>query len=395
MTSKTKTKISVIAASSMMASLMCISLMLQGMSKAFPNASDVQIQQTYTIAYAANTVATLLAGILAKLITKKKIIFVSCILGGWAGILGLVATGTLTSIYIAGILAGLAAGAISVVTAVIAENFESSERAGVIGLQSFALNIVSTLMGVACGYLAAVRWNLPMAMFLLFFVIAIPIGLFMPTGRVERLTKEEKESGVKSKLLTPAYIKIILCFFLYGAVNLTMSMNITFVARDSIVSGYASSVYTIAGCLIGLVAGPVYKVLQKKTLFVGMGLVSASYALFSLLPGTGLIMVASVLYGIGYSLSAIALNTMVAETVSPDNLTLGYQIYSTLGMLGMSLHVRLVTIPAALFSASISVRYIWSIILIAIVFLVLLIPERSGSALQTEAEPKASTEDDP
>lgn len=366
MNSQTRAKIGIISASSMMNSLICISLMLSGAAAALPDATTLQIQNIYTFAYAANLLGTLASGVITNYMPKKKLIIIACIFGGTSGVCGLLLHNSLIGLYVASCFAGIGAGAVSVVTVVIAENFADHERASVMGIQSVALNLMGTVIGVVAGLLASKAWYYPFGIYFFFFVIILFVVIFLPNSKVET-GKKTVQTTKNPRLLTPAYIKILIIAFLYGAINLTFSMNLTFIASDSSISGHVTSVYTICGCLIGLAAGKIYQKFGKHTTVLGTTLILTSYMLLSIMLNTPSLLVGAILYGVGYSIFAVSIKTDIADTIPAENLTLGYQLYSTVMLLGMTLHSYLVTMPASLLGDAVAARFVWSSILIAVI----------------------------
>lgn len=293
---------------------------------AFPEKTAEEIQLLMSIPSLGTVIASLVAvPVAAKLGRRKSVIFgliIFCITGlmpcfveNW-GLIVLSRFGI-----------GVGCGFVNPLnTAAIFSLFNEGEEIDtLLGWQQIGNDIGYIIMALACGYLTLMGWRYAFAVHAVGLISLILTIMFFPDDSQGHAVKEEAKSAEKSHLTGAAIFWLLFVLVFEGTLH-TFSMNISYLvaetgAGDSVLSGYASTLMTVGGAIIGLFFGKASKVLGRLTLGVGVAIdvlafvclqfVSASAPYFALaggfLVGFGMVIVFS-------TTTALSMNSVNAAT---------------------------------------------------------------------------------
>jgi MFS family permease len=325
-------------------------------AKAFPDSPPTLIQTIITIPSLITIPISLLSGILASYITKKRLVVfgLSCELAG--GLIPVFAHNTIYAVFVSSTFIGIGQGfLISSAGAIIAQNFSGVQRGTVMGFNQVASSLGITGLTILTGYLSTLGWY--NAYFVYLFVIPIMALtiIFLPKGQkdVKLVGKGVGLSGL-SKVFTPGMIYLsILCFFL-GSFNFAFYTNIgmSITAKglgDSSAIGMATSLNPILTVVIGLLFGALIRITKKFTLALAAIILSSAFFVLTSAQSLTVIAVGGAIFGIGAGIQQASAIYYVMESVEKNASALAIAVAITFISLGVSSSPVIVNSIAGLF----------------------------------------------
>lgn len=246
---------------------------------AFPDKSAEQIQLLMSLPSLGTVIASLIAAAIASKIGRKRAIvaglvifcvtgLIPCFVENW-GIILLSRFGI-----------GFGCGFVNPLnTAAIFVLFDKREEQDtLLGWQQIGNDIGYIIMALACGYLTLLGWRWAFAVHAVGLISLVLTIIFFPSDpkKVDpgpAAAAEQKPAGKVH--LTGAAIFWLLFVLVFEGTLHTFSMNISYLvtetgAGDSVLAGYASTLMTVGGAVIGLFFGKARKILKRWTLGVGV-----------------------------------------------------------------------------------------------------------------------------
>lgn len=268
---------------------------LANIGEAFPEMSDVAIQNLYTITYLTAFPMVYSAGRLASRFTKKQILTVALSIMLVFGSLPLLFHNSYWVLLACAAAYGVGSGLLSPMTsALISEHTEPEQRGWMLGVQSAVLGVVGMLFAFLGGYLAEIRWWLAYGTFLLLIPI-LGLTLCLPEGIVApKLEAQEK-------IFSPALLLILGFAVVHHGFSAVYQTNISMLVGEmglggSDVAGIITAFQHFAGILGGLITGYVLRKLGDYSLPV-ICAVSAVGMLMCLVGGMGAMICGTFLLG--------------------------------------------------------------------------------------------------
>ena len=150
---------------------------------------------------------------------------------------------------------------------------EGEEVDTLLGWQQIGNDIGYIIMALACGYLTLLGWRYAFAVHAVGIISLILTIMFFPKDSEGHKTEAHKVEG-KTHLTGAAIFWLLFVLVFEGTLH-TFSMNISYLvaesgAGDSVLTGYASTLMTVGGAIIGLFFGKFSKALGRLTLGIGV-----------------------------------------------------------------------------------------------------------------------------
>ena len=245
--------------------------------------------------------------------------------------------------------------------ALINENFKEHEKEVMLGWQNSASTIGSMIMTFACGFLAAAGWNYGYLVYLISIpgIICTLIGLPSSKGRTDTGAKSDNKDRGRFRLVIWREM-IVACFFLmlYSAIpaNVAMLMAERGV-QDASVAGMVTTLFSLAGMLMGLVFGYVMRVLKKFTNTVGIILLAAGSVIMGLSANVPVLIIGSIIAG--FSMSMVMPVCMGAASKLPGYEIINSALIMASTSVGIFITPLLTSLTAAVTgSSAVSTRFI-------------------------------------
>lgn len=272
--------------------------------------------------------AALLAGVLDRYITKRKIIFMAMaciIIGGLAPAFG----GGIYFILVCRAIFGIGYGLVfPMAFAVIDGLFAGKQRDDMVGYENAAGAFAGILFQFLGGILAAMAWRFVF----LGYLVAIPFALLIiwklpepprkkAAGTGEEINKTAFAAGLKGKTLALSLLNIINWVMLF-----TFMTTIAIVYADEAIepaqAGYTLMVFTFCAFLAGIVYGKVRLAISNYTLPLALGLMGSGLMICLLSPCLTMFYTAAVIFGFGFGFYTPEINVLIMNTAAPEASTL-------------------------------------------------------------------------
>ena len=271
---------------------------------AFPERSAEEVQLLMSLPSLGTVIASLIAVAVAAKIGRKKSIVAGLVIFCITGLIPCFVENWFI-ILLSRFGIGFGCGFVNPLnTAAIFALFDKQEeRDTLLGWQQIGNDIGYIIMALACGYLTLLGWRWAFAVHAVGIISLILTIIFFPSDSkqiaVAQTVNEEKKPAGKMHMTGAAIFWLIFVLVFEGTLH-TFSMNISYLvtetgAGDSVLSGYASTLMTVGGAIIGLFFGKFSKYLKRWTLGVGVLIdviafvclmfVSASGGVFALVGG--------------------------------------------------------------------------------------------------------------
>jgi MFS family permease len=150
------------------------------MSKAFPDASVLQIQLIMTLPFLSSIVFSVISGRLARTWDKKNLVLLGLLIYGVMGMSPALAH-NVNQILILRLLTGVGVGLVlPLPNAIITEHFSEEKRERMLGLATAVCNIANIVASVVIGFVLMLGWRYPYYSFSLVLVIFVVALLGLP-----------------------------------------------------------------------------------------------------------------------------------------------------------------------------------------------------------------------
>lgn len=251
-------------------------------------------------------IATFITGSLTgKGVKYKTLAIISCILylvGGCAPAIFDSYAGTLVCRAILGLGLGLMS---PLGNALIIGLYDGQKRASMLGYGTLFMNAGGIILQMLGGALADIGWNYTFYGHA-FCLIGLVMAFFLPEPEKQAPPKEVQTTGSKEKVSKTVWIIAIL-FMLFNVLNYPIMMNISILFEVRNVGGAAAaatslSLYTVAGCVAGLIFGKIFQIAKRWCLTLGYGLCGLG-AILVYTGGTAVVMtIGLMMIGFGFSI---------------------------------------------------------------------------------------------
>lgn len=337
-----------------------LSLVLESMSRQFPDASAASIQFVYTLATGAGLIGSLLVGLLSSRFTKKTLLCGCMVVIALGGVLGFLGYGSMALLLAASLILGAAVGGSDPLsTALISEHFEGDQRAKWNGLKS----VVVSFGGMGCtflgGILAAGQWRNIYMLYMSAAIFFLVLVFLLPGGKRGTQTQENSAAGQKGKLLNPMVLRLYLLNFLVSICWVVYNSNISFLLEGNTEqSSLVTMAFMAAMTIAGFFVAPLRKCFGQNAVPATLVLLSASLWLFTQSQGRlVLLFISAAMLGFAFCAYTALSFTALPEYASAGMVTQTITFFSAISTGGSLIHPYLITLPAAWFGSSVMNRF--------------------------------------
>jgi MFS family permease len=288
-------------------------------SEVFPNESEFVISLIVTLPSLAIAITGMGMGVLADKYGKVKILLVSLVIFGFAGISGYFSN-DVTTILVGRFFVGVGiAGLTCSCTALLSEYYSGAIRVKILGYQAAAMGIGALVLEISGGVLAGISWKDPFLIYGLGFLITMLVLIsakepthpeplkgsdFVPNKRINR------------KLVIVCYFAIFLTMFLMFALPTKLVYYVMEMGGSTTLSGIFLGLNGVCSAITSVF----YRRFSEKfnifaMLTIAFGLFAAAYLLFALpasYPAT-FISVCFVGFAVGFVMPTVT-NTLAKES---------------------------------------------------------------------------------
>ncbi|SNS06711.1 Predicted arabinose efflux permease, MFS family [Anaerovirgula multivorans] len=326
-------KITILSISLLLLTVTAASAALGDISKAFPNANSNTIKLIVSLPALLIIPFTLLCGKLSNVMGKRKLLFTGLILFLVGGV-GPSFSNNLTFILLLRAILGIGMGFIMpLATGLIADFYEGEERAAMMGLQSAVVNIGAIVTSLIAGFLSAINWHYVFLVYLLGVAVLCLTFFKLPEPEKLQYAITEKQS------LSWSIYGIALLALLYSLLIFSFFTNIAMVITEEHLGNAASAgivitIMTVGGLLAGILFGKVSQTLKRFTIPLSAVLTGLGFLMLSYSYSFHLILIASLLIGIGFGTTMPAVMMKIAENAPKFAITLAMAVVTSAMSLG-------------------------------------------------------------
>lgn len=212
-------------------------------------------------------------------------------------------------------LLGIGMGLVSALAvSLISDYFEGEEKTNLTGLQTGAANIGGMIMTAVGGVLTSIAWQFDYLVFLIALPGLILLILFVPKNNPSAKTaantsettprKGDNSGSLLKNGKTWVYmmISLVLLFvFNAGPVNLSMYV-MEYNIGNSVVAGWAATVFLLGGALMGAAFGKLSKYLEARTIPLGFAFMALGFGVLIVRPSVVCLYAGCLLAGMSISL---------------------------------------------------------------------------------------------
>lgn len=319
MQSAGKVKIGIYMSAILMMGVIGISSSLSTIAARFPELDFAMIISLISIPCLVVIPVTLIAGKLMDIMAKKTLVIIGIILF----IIGGVAPAFMENFYMIlvsrGVI-GIGIGLIQVLcSALVAENFEGSERDKVQGNATAAQMLGCIIMSFVGGWLGSKGWNMVFYVHLIAVLSLIGAIAFLPYRAPVRATSTGEKPKIKITAAAWGWIVLMFIFFIGGQIY---SNSVSFLVAEKEIgtaaeSGMSLSFFAFGGFVAGLIFGKLAGITKRATISVGFILLAISYLIMAFAPSMGVIYLGSFICGLAFSIAMPCMFVGTANSVDP------------------------------------------------------------------------------
>ena len=308
-------------------------VILDNLQSYFPDASQTMIQMVIAAPSVTAIPVSLLSGLFATFMSRKKIGIMALFFMLVGGIIPIFLHTDIIYLFISSGLIGIAQGfIITTSTGMFAENFEGSDRDFAMGLKQVTDSVGNTIIALLAGWLCTVAWQYSYSVYLLVIPIIFLVWKYLPEGRTDRkiYSKREGFKGI-AFLRDPQFLFMCLFMMFCGFSVYAMYMNGAMSAAEKGLGGaqltaIVFSVSNILTLVFGLTYMPIAKVLKKFALATAMLLMVVAYAIFYFATSVPMFIFGGVVWGIANSLLQSASLVFLSNSLPHGSYGLGLAI---------------------------------------------------------------------
>ena len=297
-----------------------ISPLLASIAVAYPDATELLLDQAMSVTAMTMLPAMLCSSALARYFNKKRLIMFGTVLFMLAGLSAMFAPNMGILILTRAVL-GVGAGiAFPLVPSSIAYLFGEHEKNQMLGWMNACGSFLSFTLSMAAGWVALVDWKMAFLFYLIFVPILVLQGLFLPNFKPEK--REASERGLVKEPLNWKmwFVGISMLLFMVLAMVATFKLSL-FVELNglgtSADSGMGISFMTCASFLISLFFATYLEKLKRFA--PALSLCFAAAAFFTLSAAQSVLMVFAGMVLLGFCMGTINPFFMSAMSiVAPD-----------------------------------------------------------------------------
>ncbi len=304
-------------------------------AQAFPDKNFVLISTLPTLFVVITTIVT--GSVAGKRFSYKFLAILGSLLflvGGCAPAL----IADFGTILVCRAILGIGIGMLSPLgNALVAGSFEGQKRASLLGYGTLFMNAGGIVFQMLGGILADINWQMTFWGHGL-VIVALIMAFFLPEPQKPAETQSIKSDAPKEKMGKPIWVIAIL-LMVYNMINypIMMNLSILFIERragGATAAATALSLFTVAGCVAGLVFGTLFKALKRFCLPFGFAICMVGSAMVRF-GGSAFVMTAGlVLAGFAFSIILPSLMTWMSISTPQSTIAMATSIIMALMNLG-------------------------------------------------------------
>ena len=286
--------------------MVALSPVVASITTAFPGTSQTVAQLAMTFLCLVLVIFALFSGAIAQRFGRRFMCAAGMLLCAAAGICGTLFTVGLWTVYLWSAFLGAGTGLfVPAVSSMMIDYLEDDERNKVAGIQTAFVNLGGMLLSFFSGILATQRWC---NAYLVFLAAAPVLVLSLKCIPAEQNREKVKAAAGQTKSRIPAIVWLAaLQTFLFAILYFAFSTNVSLLISEralggTSLSGTATSVFMLGGCLFGFIFNKVMHTCKGATPSLAFLLVAASYLLIYFTDSVGALMVGAFIGGGSLSL---------------------------------------------------------------------------------------------
>lgn len=293
--------------------------------------STVQLLQT--LPYLFLMVGSLLVGWWTTRVSKKKIVLLGLLIIGFCGILPFFSD-SFYLLFLSRVIIGFGFGIVSPLnTAIIAEMFDESERAGYMGLHVVGMGVGTMVGNLLGGMLSGMGYRFFYLVYLMAFVSWFFVQfLLQETPPVQ----SEKVGDLKLNKIVYALSFASFAHTLFiNAYNTNIGIYILQnISEDTKLTGIVTAVNAAFALLMGATFAKIAGLFKKYTVCVSVFAAALGYGVLLVLPGMAGVYAASALCGVSLSCFMAGCSMMISTSVKPEAVAKASGVFSVIGGIG-------------------------------------------------------------
>ena len=291
------------------------------------------IQLMQTLPFLCIMVGALGSGWLTTKVKKKTILFWGLILIGICGVLPFFVDG-FWPLFVVRVIIGLGFGIMAPMNnAICAEVYVPEKRAGIMGLFVVGMGVGAIFGNLVGGILASFGEHFFYLIYLVPFVSAIMISIFLEASPVS-----ENISRSTTKLNKAVWLISIAGFahtLFINAHNTNISIYIAQeITEDTSVTGIVTAVNAVCALLVGVLFSKLFKLFRDYIVVVSVASSAIGYICILLIPGLTGAFIASALAGVSTACFGAGSAILISMAVHKDATAKGSGLCTTLSGIG-------------------------------------------------------------
>lgn len=316
-------KVVILSLSCYIASTMAVSPALADIAKAFPGVSSSSIQMIISLPSLLCIPFSLLAGALSNKIGKRPLVLIGMTLLTLGGVAPTF-TNSFIFVMISRCVFGIGVGLITpFATGLIADFYDGSERASLIGIQAGVNSFSSSVLSFAAGILCTINWRYSFIVYVLAAVITIMLFFKLPEPAKIQVSPAEKAAPNASVFIIAILIFIYMLFIFSFYTNIAMMIENNHLGNAA-TSGMVITTLTLSGLVSSLLFGKFTQLLKRFIIVCGIGLSAIGFYLLTSALNIPLVYLGAAAIGLstGIILPCAVLNTTLKSPKAAISLSM-------------------------------------------------------------------------
>lgn len=295
---------------------------LPGLAEKFSDVPNIETLLGMLLSLPSLTIILTAAifGVMAEKFGRRPVLLVALCLYGLGGASGLVADG-MTQLLIGRVVLGFGvAGTMTIATMLAADLWTGQARMKFMGIQAAVMNIGGILFLIIGGLLAEATWRGAFSLYLL----AFPVAAIAALNLKDIDSNGEAKKGPKPKLDWTICIQVGLLGFFTMAMFYLIPTRMPFFLKELGVNSPTLAGISIAAVMLaGIPASLSYQKVGAKlspiaVFSLGFTLMTVGFVLFTLAQGYAVVLLGSLIVGLGFGLIMPNQNMWLMSAVEPQ-----------------------------------------------------------------------------
>jgi MFS family permease len=370
-------KVTVLAPSFVLVSIVAIVPALARIADAFPDESATSVQMLAVLPSLVAFPVILLSGALAGVIRKKQIVIVSILLMLAGGLLPVLFYQSFPFLLICGAVFGLGLGGVSPMTTALVYEHYPHKQATMMGYMGSCLCVGGMVFSFLGGWLASYHWRYAYLAYLLLIPVLAAV-LMLPKGSVVKSTV--RFTGLFTAPMVYCLAQCVITTIGYNIFNTNIAMYIEDAGFGGArMAGIVTSAYSAAGIAGGIFTGRIIGKLRGYTLpalflVAGIGMLG-----IRLSPSLALVVTSAFIVGFTFSVFMPAGYDLATRSAPPGAATPAIAVYCCSHQLGQFL-TPIVINGAASAVGGVAVKFLFAFLILTGMFVISSLRERLGNS---------------